>query len=161
MNTSSKQTCFSLLWVINLGRQPRARADPLRVSICGLLRPSMYWDTRTSKRVNTNTHTTCRDYFQIQTSVKLVELGNNIQLTLHLWVSLARFGLVVLLTQGRQGRYYCNLQTKEDEDQWVISSWVNSFVLIKTNSSLDKYYINVCVCKFLPKICISLWMSNI
>lgn len=45
---SIKPTCFSLLWIINPGRHPRARAEPQRVRVCGLLSPTMYWDTSTS-----------------------------------------------------------------------------------------------------------------
>lgn len=54
--THIKHTCFSLLWIINPGRQPRARADPHRVKICGLFSPLIYWHTSTSKHVCTNRH---------------------------------------------------------------------------------------------------------
>ena len=66
-----KHTCFSLPRIMNLGRQPRVRADPQRVSIWGLFSPSMYWDTRTSTHVHADKQTACRDYCQTETERKI------------------------------------------------------------------------------------------
>lgn len=104
-------TCFSLLWIMNWGRQPRARADPQRVSICGLFSPSVYWNTKRSTHVDTP----CRDYFQIKPHIENCGTRKNyIQPALHLYVSQAWLGLVVLLTQGTQGRHHCSLQTYDN-----------------------------------------------